>query len=239
MSARGLKRTVTYEPAISNKRGRTSKSKTYRKNTLRGTAFVNGRLSTSGTGPEVKNYDYQLAATNVSSGVPYIADIMSGIAQGDTETTRTGQKICVKGLAIVLNMYAVVGGSVTYNSGGTVTMAPIDVFVIHDGQPDGSTPTVGTILGFTNSVCTYGLPANLDRFKVLRREHFNFDISSGLTSIVDMFIPLDVSVRYPDATGSPNTNSFYVVAVSSAGAVAAGTTSPYINGLVRIKFTDS
>lgn len=193
----------------------------------------NGVAISGSSAPEIKDYDVQVGTTSVVTGTPYILSQTSAIAEGAALGNRVGAKILLKSVDIEMNVTTSPGVSITAATG-----CQLDVFVVWDKQPSGSTPTVGAILVSPTTNLTFGNTNNLERFVVLRRKSFVFDVSSGMNAIYREHIPLSLACRFGDATGAPQTNDIYVVAVSP-NAVGAGNITANISYVSRVKFTDA
>lgn len=194
---------------------------------------IRGKATSGSTAPEIKDYDVQVGTTSVVSGTPYILSMCSGIAEGAALANRIGAKILLKSVDIEMNITAIPGGSASIS-----TASQLDVFVVWDKQPDGATPTVGAILVSSTTNLTFGNTNNLDRFVVLRRKSYSFDQTQGMSAILREHVPLQLAVRFGDATANPQTNDIYVVAVSP-NTVAAGNVTSSIAYVARVKFTDA
>jgi len=202
---------------------------------LRVEGVVRG-VATSGTmGPELKIVDNVQAFVNVTSAAPYIASMSSGIAEGVANGQRIGQKCLFKSLDVLLNIQAVPGATVT----ALTAPAFLDVLVVWDKQPDQTTPAVGTILTTSASNLTFGNTGQTERFVVLRRERYCFDLNTGMSATGKWHVPLSLSAKFPDATAPPNTNDVYIVAVSPNAAPGATIIVPQISFEARLKFTDA
>jgi len=194
---------------------------------------IRGKATSGSTAPEIKNFDLQVNATSVVTGTPYIQSLTSGIAEGAAIAQRIGAKILVKSIDLEMNITTSPGGSIALSTG-----CFLDVFVVWDKQPDGATPTAGSVLVAATTNMTFGNVNNLERFVVLRRKSFVFDETQGMNAIYRDHIPFQLATRFGDATAAPQTNDIYVMAVSP-NAVGAGNTTANIAYVSRCKFTDA
>lgn len=182
-------------------------------------------------GPEVKNLDTSVGATTVTAAAPYTNALLDAIAEGTSDANRVGMKIQVKSLDITFNV-------ATANAAAGTTQVFVDIWVIHDRQPDQSgAAAAGSIFTASNTNLVRILPQNLDRYTVLRHERIALSPGQGGESakILDYHIPLDMSVRYADGTGAPVTNDLLVAFLTPS---AAATWQPVISYQYRVKFTD-
>lgn len=199
--------------------------------------YVKGVYKAGKSGPEVKNIDVTVSNQVVTTAAPYTNALLDTIAEGTTDSNRVGMKIQVKSLDITFNMYATYTGIAPVNATPTF----VDVWVLHDRQPDQSGAAAASAIftaATTNLVRM--LPQNLDRYTVLRHERIPFDIASLTAScakMVDYHIPLDLAVRYADGTGAPVTNDL-LVAFLSPCASGNSVFQPNISYQYRVKFTD-
>lgn len=192
-------------------------------------------VATSGSaGPEKKVVDIQVGSTSVVTGTPYILSMLAGIAEGTALAQRVGAKILLKSMDLEMNIIGAPGANAAANYATSV----VDIFVIWDKQPDGATPSVGSILVSTSTNLTFGNTNNLDRFVVLRRRTVNLDFQQSMSETWREHIPLELACRFGDATASPQTNDIYVVAVSPNSVNAANLTAA-ISYVARMKFTDA
>jgi len=193
-------------------------------------------VATSGSSsPEKKVVDIQVGSTSVVTGTPYILSMLAGIAEGTALAQRVGAKILLKSLDIEMNIIGNPGANVGLNG---YAATPIDIFIVWDKQPDGATPTVGSILVSSTTNLSFGNTTNLDRFVVLRRKTVNLDWVSNMGETWREHVPLELASRFGDATASPQTNDIYVMAVSPIAA-SATTINALISYVARVKFTDA
>lgn len=211
-----------------------------RKSKPRGFEGVRKGVATSGSsGPEVKNLDLLVTNTAVVTGTPYIASMTSALAEGVASGNRVGVKVHFKSWDVRMNITTMLNATIaTGTTAITGTPAIMDVFYVWDKQPDGATPAVATIFTTTTTPLTFGNIGQLDRFVVLRRKRYVLDGVDALLFEEQEHIPLDITTRFPDATGAPNTNDFYIVAICN-NAQAAATLNGGISYVSRLKFTDA
>lgn len=189
---------------------------------------VGGVVVSGPQGPERKKYDNIINNSPVYSTLPFIASLTNSIAEGAAMTNRQGARITVKSIDCEFNI----------NAGTALSNGPIflDVFLVWDKNPNGGIPGTGSIFVTTTSNLTFGNLNTLDRFQVLKRERMSFDPAGGYTRTFAWHQSLDVVSRFPDATGSPITNDYYIVALSPN--TLASTIYPYISYVARVSFTD-
>jgi hypothetical protein len=198
---------------------------------------VRNGVATSGTpGPEIKNFDINVANTAVVTGTPYILSQTAAIAEGTAGNNRVGIKILIKSFDLQLDVAPMVNGGVA----GTQGLIPcyVDVYIVWDKQPDGATPAVATIFSQSTTPLTFGNVGQLDRFVVLRRRRFTIDGASGLGYTMTEHVPLNLATRFADATTNPNTNDIYVVSICNTAASALQYNAG-ISYSARVKFVDA
>lgn len=197
---------------------------------------ISGVVVSGSQGPERKKYDNLVATPQaVNTGAPYIASLTSGIAEATTIAGRIGGRIHIKAIDAEINVGCTVGSTVTAPQGNQVY---IDVMCVWDKQPDGSVPSAGAVFVSTTTNLTLGNVNNLERFQVLRRERISMDVASGLSQIIKWNVPCEAAVRFGDSTGSPQTNDFYIMALSPNAAASTSTIAPVISYLARVHYTD-
>lgn len=193
---------------------------------------------------EKKETQTYLSQTDlVSNGVL----LLNGVAEGDSEITRDGKMITSQKL--VCNVMVTARPTTTIVNKGFWA-------IILDRQPNGADPTVTGVYDTTTVTDVVVAPrnnANLDRYKVLKREDFALSIYTGGNPIQswETFIDLqkvlqdekDKIVRY-SGTGatiaSLRTNSIYLIyGVSGQSGFADGTNYARISAGFKYSFTDN
>jgi len=208
----------------------------FKKSNAKVEGYVNGRISSGSKGPEIKNYDLTAGPTAVNTGTPLVLDCLGGIAEGTNDSQRVGMKILIKSVDVEANITATVGATATVNNS---VPCFIDAFLVWDKQPDGSTAAASTIFTSSATDLVYGLPANLDRFQVLRRERYAFDLAGKLSERLHWHVPMDIASKFPDATSAPNSNGIILVFLTNSAAAATTVVSPNVTAYFRVKFTDA
>lgn len=129
---------------------------------------------------EVKSFDNALSFLIDSTGeIPATGQLLTGIVQGQTVSTRIGNKIQLSSIQIE--------GTCKYSPGAGAQMGTMCVVkLVEDKQCNGA---VATISGDKDSIFTSNvLPSalrdldNQDRFKVLKTWKFPFNASAGVTT---------------------------------------------------------
>lgn len=192
----------------------------------------NGVAVSGSDRPELKNYDVNVSATSVVSGTPYVGSLLSGIAEGTSDSQRIGQKIVVKSVDIELN--------VTLSLNGATVGSPsafMDYFVIWDKQPNAAQATAANIFATTTTNLTFMNTQNTERFVVLRRHRVCLDEAQGMGEIFHVHVPLDLATKFPDSNTFPTTNDLLICALSP-NTVAAGSYTPNIAYVARMKYSD-
>lgn len=200
---------------------------------------VNGVVRSGSDAPEIKNLDVNVSNTAVVTGTPYILSMSSALAEGVQGANRISLKVQFKSWDCRMNIVGMVNGALA-NPTNAAACSPcfVDVFYVWDKQPNGATPSVSTIFTTTTTPLTFGNVGQLERFVVLRRKRYVLDSAQALAYVDQEHVPLDLSTKFPDATGSPNTNDVYIVAICN-NAAAAATLNAGISFSARMKFTDA
>lgn len=111
---------------------------------------------------ELKHYDEALGATAVSSAGS-VTSLVSGISQGDTNNTITGNSILMKQFHII--------GNLLINASATVSR--VRVMLVQDTRPvGGATPAVTDILNASTVRSFLNIDDQLNRFRVLKNRLF-------------------------------------------------------------------
>lgn len=195
----------------------------------RDVAYVRGRVTSGPQGPEVKTLDLAAVGQTINGANPYLLSLLATIAQGTNSSSRVGDKILVKGVYMKSNFY--LGGTPTPSS------AFFHWSIVLDSNPDNTTATVGAIYNNNATNNPQLTVANLERFKVLASGQMPTAINSVSNTgyNVERFIPMDVAVRFPDATGEAVSNGLYFVVTNNSTSVVA---DQLIDYAIRIRFAD-
>lgn len=230
---------VAYEP---RKKSKTS----YKRRPSRPTTWakrINGRLTLGSPVEETKYYDEtgnNVTFTTGSASIVY--PLLDNIAQGSSSTgTRIGNKILVKSLATKINW-------ASNSSSGTQIFPQVHIAVVLDKQANNAAAAVTdvytSIAGNDNLVMRNN--DNLDRFQILKEynlkptDWFMGENPSGLigyaNSFWECYLPLDIAVRFKDATGNPITNNLLMVINTNATTNQVITISAQYN---RVRYADA
>lgn len=197
--------------------------------------------------PELKFIDNFNAITIL--GVPAAAQInlLNGVVQGTTETTRLGEEIKPTSLQL--------RGTIFGTTSATQADFEVRIIVFWDRQSNGVAPTAAQLLDLTTITQAYHAPYNRDyqeRFTVLwdHNIHNQFNTWTGSGTVLaatskgySKYIKLNRKVMYGLANGGTiadiATNSLYLLTTQST---AAGTGSPvaaqHVYG-ARVNFRDT
>lgn len=130
--------------------------------------------------PEVKSFDNALSFLVDSTGeIPATGQLLTGIVQGTTVSTRVGNKITLSSIQIE--------GTATYVPGAGAQMGTmVIVKLVFDKQCNGA---VATITGDANSIFTTGDLSialrdldNQERFEVLKTWKWPFNATAGVST---------------------------------------------------------
>lgn len=192
---------------------------------------------------EKKEVDTYLSQTDlITNGVL----LLNGVAEGDTELTRDGK--LVKSKKIQYRVACAARPTTTVVNHGFWA-------IILDRQPNGADPTVTGVYDTTTVTDVTLAPrnnANLERYKVLKRENFDLGIYSGSDAVMSWDGQLDLSFMLRDekdqvtrysGTGatiaSLRTNSIYFIyAVSGQSRFGEATNYANITAGFKYQFVD-
>lgn len=194
-----------------------------------GARNVGGVLIGGPQGPERKKYEVATAFTNVNTGAPYVASVVSAIAQGTAVNQRVGDRVHLKAVDIQFNVQ---------NSGGAVPTSFaefLDVFLILDTSPDQALATAAQIFQTPSTNLTYINLDDLERFQILRRERIVFDTAGGYSQAFTFHLSAELAVRW-GASGAPISNDILVCALSPSTNTVSN--MPAISYISRVTYTD-
>lgn len=179
---------------------------------------------------EKKYLTVNVNGTEINSDA-ILSNDMTSIAQGDTNTSRTGVKVTAKSLYI--------RGTLVQTGQDSVCR----MVVVCDRQQEGDTaPTLGQVLGDGTIGPVYGATNLLysGRFQILMDKVYSLDASDKPNINLKYYLKLNkgkgINVRY-NGSGSTDIqkNGIYVFFVSN---VTAANTGPLFYGQIRLGFTD-
>lgn len=218
---------------FSSKRSSTSKAVRQAKRVsvpTSGAKNVRGVIVGGPQGPERKKFEVNQAFTTVSSTVPYVQSLTSGIAQGTAVNQRIGDRIHVKGVDLQFNVQ--VDGADPTPTGGVW----IDLFLILDTQPEESTAAANTIFQNSSTNLTYIQLDSLERFQVLRRQRIRLDGASQWSDQFTWHLSAELACRFGSSTSAPMSNDILVCALCPN--TASVTSDPQFAYVSRLTFTD-
>lgn len=171
---------------------------------------------------EVHKFDTSLASSPSTSGTVIH---LTGIANGDTLSTRTGSSILCKGLAC--RWYY------TQHASATVTL--LRVLFVQDRQQVGDTAPGVTDVLESASVNAMLQSAEVGRFKILSDETYTMDSVSRRIMFIRKYFRIQDHIRFNGTTGSDiQRNGLYCVLVSSEA-----TNVPSVVGTARVSWHDN
>lgn len=184
---------------------------------------------------DVKELSTYASAASTTSGTVVV---LNSIAEGDEYNQRTGRKIVTKDIDIMYRYY-----SAAANGPGSG-----QVCLVYDRQPDGATPSYGTIFDTNNSLNAGLVFRNTigyaERFKIYKFDQLpesrgSADPTNGWLDRVRHFVvPKDEHrvTRYGLSTAStPNTGAWYFTYADTANS----TTNATINYGIKYRYTDN
>lgn len=150
---------------------------------------------------EIKRVDY--SATETSSTTATF-DLLNGMAQGTTASTRVGQSVKCDGIFVRL--------AITINASATTSFER--VLVVMDKQANGAAPAIGSILNATTVVSPFVIGAQ-NRFAILMDESFALSAGGIQCVLYDKSIACSSHVEYNTGSAGTiadiNTNSIYLI----------------------------
>jgi hypothetical protein len=187
---------------------------------------------------ELKYYD-----TNANYAyVPYggVIQRLSGILQGVTEETRSGNLIKPKHLSIRFSAYYVSSGTLTTATSNVVRVVVLK-WLINDGQ---TAPTMTEIFEYNGSV--YGEAINSPFawnntknqqkwFQVLYDKRWSIGLAPG-GMCTDIELKLKGTTSFDDTYGTATGNYYLIYYSDDATAFNAG---PYMSNFSRFTYTDA
>lgn len=199
---------------------------------------IRGKAVSGTDAPEIKNVDLLQNTVTVLLGTPYSQSLSLLLAQGVGGAQRIGLKAVAKSVDIVGHGTALVGNTATLAS---CPPAFIDFFVVWDKQPNGVVPAPSTVFSnaAANGDLVFGNIGFLDRFVILRRHRMCFDMAKGVSETFQLHIPLDLDMRFPDATSPAYTNDILIYALTTQTTTGATQIVPQLSYLARMKFIDA
>lgn len=157
-------------------------------------------------GPEIKYLDKESLNVGFSSiAAVYDCSLM---AQGQTNTTRIGNKICVKSIHVRLNGESSIAADIQPNKHKWM--------LVYDKEPEPSALASYNQIMTSNDVIAFRNIGESDRFKVLAEGVFEVAgmdwvnttggaQPSNSSFYLDKFIPLDINIKYT-GTGATQSN---------------------------------
>lgn len=173
---------------------------------------------------EKKFADYTFSAA-VSSTENF--QLVNGLQQGDTASTREGQSIKIYSLYVRFYM--------TINASATTTQ--IRIFVLMDKQPNGAVPTSGDLLQSNTNILSPLLMGYGSRFKIFMDKVYRLD-TNKLNLTIKKFFKFRFHTKY--GSGNAGTvaditkNSLYIMMVSDQA-----TNTPNIDFWARLRYIDN
>lgn len=185
----------------------------------RGFKFIRGIVNS-----EKHVHDFESTAAIDSTGEVHR---LTGVAQGDDLTGRTGRSIMVKSLQIRARM--------TINASATTSQVRCILLIDHDANS--TAPTWAEVIGSSDLLTGMReLDTDRKRFRVLYDKLFSVSINGNRTAIIDKFIKLGNHHVYFDGTTNTSDASgkIFLLLVSNEG---TNTVAKVLN--TRIRFYDN
>ena len=182
---------------------------------------------------ELKYADYTTTAQSIDwLGITYP---LSDIAQGDSDTTRDGDRILVKNLS--WSFYF------RYNAQALATSCNVVRLIIYSWKPfyGDIAPTGTKILVSTGnlySACGPYVHDGRNQFTVLVDQHCSLDAAGTPAVLISGSRKLDHVIQYKAASTTNASGGLYALVISDAVA-ASGIYVALAHAVVRLNFTDS
>lgn len=166
------------------------------------------------------SYDSTVASTGVFT-------LLNGIAQGDAEGTRDGNKVVVKSVQIK-------GAAVTADAYNQMRC-----IIFTDNQPNSAAPALGDILESTgNPINSFFRTTTRKRFRILYDRTVDMDTDDPISQFPNFYRKMYLSTQYStsgNTIAAITRNSLYMLLVSDSDAV----THPAAEIYARIRYVDS
>ncbi len=176
------------------------------------------------------NVEYKHKLTSFNAAVDTSGNItqVTDIDQGDTSSTRGGNRIKVKSLYLF--------GNVRMNASATQTQYRI--LIIQDKHGTGTAPTVDDIIADASAMpysASTALQDDMRRFNILYDKLYNISSSSNQLLNLKYYKRVDIPVIYRGTSGTDEgDNQFYVIQISNES-----TNTPIANWDFRVRYLDN
>lgn len=177
---------------------------------------------------DLKHFTVAVSLGTLVTGTPQYNSLVSAIQQGDTDSTRNGDKIKIQSLQWKLRLS--VGAT---ESNGACSR----IMFIYDRNPQGAQATMANVLN--NTTCQGLMNLNtqyLGRFQVLYDDVFNLDPDTNQFRFTKGYRKLNLPVWYNGNTGAiadlQRGNLFCLVLTEN------NSVNMNLSGQIRIRFTD-
>ncbi len=195
-------------------------------------------------GPEKKFHDLAFSSDSIASTWATLSHAggqsLNLIAQGLTESTRVGRRICVHNINIKGHLDMATATS-------AVGRNIVKLVLVQDRQANGADATEADVYETTSAgLHSYRNLANASRFKILATRHFTMNASiSGNGTAIDtnamiryfsMSVKLEQPVEFDSTAGAiteVQSNNFFLM-----GVMQATTPAVVLSARCRLRFTD-
>lgn len=190
--------------------------------------------------PELKFFDTSIVDATVANTMSFYN--LTVVPQGDTESGRTGRKIVIKKIQLI--MEAILTPQTTANT----TSCNLRVLCVLDTQTNGS-QFAATDLLESDSIISFNNLANSSRFRVLKSKIFSFSAQGAaptgaaytygeITKFIKWNMNCSIPIEYDNSasTGvitSVRSNNVYICLQTSTAEVIA------VGGTARIRYIDN
>lgn len=172
-----------------------------------------------------KKYVTTNSSSNPSSGSPALINLTQ-IAQGDTENTRSGNRVLLHDFVLRYYMYA-------NQSGAEVQIMELLIFV--DTQNDGSDPTEADIFDDTGNILSFYNPDNTERFITLYHKRIPLSKDGHDIKMLSMYEKLNFHLNFDGVNAADtNTNTMYMMVKTDQAAL-----SPTMYYSSKLQFYDN
>ncbi len=174
------------------------------------------------------NVEFKFRDIESSTAVSTTAtsNLLSGIAQGDTDITRDGSSCKIVSLGI--------RGNITINA--SAVASEVRLLIVLDKQTNQATFAIGDLLATANTIGFRNLDNNT-RFRVLWDQRFNLSDQGPKIVKFQKFMKLQIKQKF-DGTGATvadlTQNSIHIFKISTEA-----TNTPTVTFFSRVKFIDN
>lgn len=176
------------------------------------------------------NVEYKNVDTSIDTTVGTTAayTLLNGLAQGDSESSRDGEKVRFKSLQV--------RGQLKQGASATAAQT-VHFYLVIDKQTNGLAPDSGSIFETDSDVFSLRNTTYMKRYVVLRDWLVNLDDVGREQQTIKFYTKMNMPTMYigtGSTVGNITTNSLYLVAVSDDN-----TNPPEMDLSIRLRYIDN